>query len=300
MRRVPPSALLLLAGLSLFWGLNWPVMKIVLGELSPWWFRAASVLAGGIILLSLSALSGDRWWLRRSEIGPVFTCGVFAILGWMVFSALGVANMAAGRAAIIAFTMPLWATLIAALFLGEPLSARKIVGSLIGVAGLAVLIGPDIVALQRAPLGALYMLLAALSWAIGTVLFKHRRWDLPVHSNVAWQMLGSAAVIAAIAAALEPVPDWRALGAPALWGLVYIFLFPMAFCQWAYYRVVGLIPASLAATGTLMVPVVGVYTSHLMLGEPVGPRELIALGLILAALVLVLLLPTLDRGRRRS
>ena len=54
----------------------------------------------------------------------------------------------------------------------------------------------------------------------------------------------------------------------------------MSFCQWAYFKTVSLLPASVAAFGTLMVPVIGVYASHLILDEPVGMEDLVALSLI--------------------
>jgi len=88
---LPPTSItpiLLLTSLSLFWGLNWPGMKIILSEMTVWWFRALCLIVGGCILMLISALSGNRWKLRRQEIGPMLLCGSFAILGWMVFSAL--------------------------------------------------------------------------------------------------------------------------------------------------------------------------------------------------------------------
>ncbi|MDJ0778007.1 MAG: DMT family transporter [Gammaproteobacteria bacterium] len=292
--RITPMPILLLAGLALFWGLNWPGMKIILGELTVWWFRALCLLAGGSILLALSGLSGNRWRLQRRELAPVALCGGFAILGWMVFSAYGVSLMPAGRASIIAFTMPVWATLLASPLLGERITLAKIAGLLLGVSGLGVLIGQDLVILRQAPVGALFMLLAAVSWAIGTILLKRFNWQLPVLTNVAWQLLFSALPVTLVALASEPLPDLAALSLPAVVALVYLFLFPMSFCQWAYFKVVTLLPASVAAIGTLMVPVIGVYSSHLILDEPVGLAELSALLLIVGALALVLLLPALS------
>jgi drug/metabolite transporter (DMT)-like permease len=130
------KAVLLLASLSLFWGLNWPGMKIILSEMTVWWFRAMCLLVGGTILMTLSSLSGNRCRLRAGEIVPILLCGSFAILGWMVFSAYGVSLMPAGRASIIAFTMPLWATLIAAWMLDESVDSHKILGLLLGLSGL--------------------------------------------------------------------------------------------------------------------------------------------------------------------
>lgn len=299
---MPPSsislnAVVLLASLSLFWGLNWPGMKIILAELTVWWFRAMCLLVGGSILMSLSALSGNRCRLQRGELKPVLICGCFAILGWMVFSAYGVSLMPAGRASIIAFTMPLWATLIAAWVLGEKVTANKIVGLLLGLTGLAVLIGPDLILLKRAPIGALFMLGAAVSWAIGTVLLKRFSWQLPTLSNIAWQLLLSSIPVMLIAALSEPLPDMKSLSLPAMVALIYLFLFPMSFCQWAYFKTVSLLPAAIAAIGTLMVPVIGVYSSHLILGEKIGINDLLALLLVLSALVLVVLWPAWRASR---
>jgi len=231
---------LLLASLSLFWGLNWPGMKIILSEVSVWWFRSLCLMFGGSFLMLISALSGNRCRLYLDEVRPVLFCGSFAILGWMVFSAYGVSLMPAGRASIIAFTMPLWATLIAAWVLGERITAGKTAGLMLGLAGLGVLIGPDLLILKRAPVGALFMLLAAVSWGLGTVLLKRIAWRLPTLSNVAWQLLLSAIPVTLIAVLTEPFPDLSALSGRAIIALVYLFLFPMSFCQWAYFKTVGL------------------------------------------------------------
>ena len=273
-------------------------MKIILSEVSVWWFRALCLIAGGCILMTLSALSGNRCRLQRGELGPLLLCGSFAILGWMVFSAYGVSLMPAGRASIIAFTMPLWATLAAAYVLGERITPSKLAGLLLGLGGLAVLIGPDLIVLQRAPIGAIFMLLAAISWAIGTILIKHIDWQLPTLSNIAWQLLASAVPVTMIALIVEPFPQLTSLSPRAMIACAYIVLLPMSFCQWAYFKTVGLLPASIAAIGTLAIPVIGVYSSHLILDEPVGVYDIVALLLVLSGLVMVLLIPAWRRARR--
>ncbi len=292
-QKLSSTPVLLLASLSLFWGLNWPGMKIILSEMTVWWFRAMCLVVGGILLLSLSAMSGNRWRPFRREIKPIMFCGTFAVLGWMVFSAYGVSLMPAGRASIIAFTMPVWASLLAAPILGERITPVKIGGLLLGVAGLATLIGPDLIILQQAPLGALCMLGAAMTWAMGTVLIKRINWEIPVLSNIAWQLLYAAVPVTTVAILLEPLPDLTTLSTPAIIAIIYIFVGPMSYCQWAYFKSVTLLPASIATIGTLTIPIVGVYSSHLILGEPVGIYEVIALLLVLSALALVLLLPAL-------
>lgn len=292
-----PAGHLLLASLGLFWGLNWPVMKIALGELPVWWFRSLSVGAGAAGLLVISAAIGLRVRPSRADMGPILVCSIFNILGWHVLTAYGVSLMAAGRASIIAFTMPVWASLLAAALLGEAITRWKLLGLALGLAGLAALIGPDLAALGAAPLGALFMLGASASWALGTVLFKKLPIGLPVASAIGWQLAIGAVVITGFAAALEPAPDLTTLSWRTLAALAYLFALPMIYCQWAYFQVVRLFPAAIAAIGTLAVPVVGVFSSALLLDEPVGAFDLLALALIFSALFAVLVAPALVKRR---
>ncbi len=291
--KLPPSGYALLAGLTFFWGINWPALKIVLAEVPVWWFRSLCLVVGGIGLILVTRLTGHGVGVPRHERQALLLCALFNVVGWHLCSAYGISLMPAGRAAIIAFTMPLWAALLGSLLLAEPLTPSKLIGLALGLAGLAVLIGPDLVVLETAPLGALFMLLAALSWATGTVILKRFAWSVPTTSLVGWQLLAGALPVTVGAVLLEPLPALGELSAAALGATAYILVFPMLFCQWAFFETVRLFPASIAAIGTLAIPVVGVYASALVLGEAVGPRELTALVLICAALAGVLLVPAL-------
>lgn len=294
-RTLPITGFVLLITLSLFWGLNWPGMKIALEELPVWWFRSMSVSAGAFGLLAIAYLSSGSIRLARFEIKPLLICAVFNILGWHLFTGYGVSLMPAGRASIIAFTMPVWAALLSSFVLGEKLTRYKIVGLAFGITGLAVLIGPDLVVLQVAPFGALFMLIAAISWAIGTVLFKKYEWTSPVASLVGWQLFVGAVFITPGAMLLEPVPDLTQMSDTTIYALAYLFALPMVYCQWAYFKVVRLFPASIAAIGTLAVPIVGVYSSAILLGERVGWVEFLAMALICGALLSVLVIPALRK-----
>jgi drug/metabolite transporter (DMT)-like permease len=120
---------------------------------------------------------------------------------------------------------------------------------------------------------------------------------LPTLSNVAWQLLLSALPVSLVALATEPLPELAELSPQAMLACVYIILFPMSFCQWAYFKTIGLLPASVAAIGTLMIPVIGVYSSHLILDEPVGIYDIVALLMVLSGLVMVMLIPAWQRAR---
>lgn len=291
--QLPPQGYLLIAGLTLFWGLNWPIMKIALTELPIWWFRTACLLIGGTGLLALSRLSGGVWKISRAHFVPLLMVALFGVVGWHLNSAYGLTLLPSGRAVIIACTMPLWASILSSVLLGEAFTPAKVIGLILGMTGLGVLIGPDIVVLKTAPVGAFFMLLAAMCWATGTVLVKRFALPISVTALAGWQLLFGAVPITIGALVLEPFPDLTAVSGKALLAALYVFALPMIFCQWAYLKTVRLFPASIAAMGTLAVPVVGVYSGALMLGEPVGLSELGALILICAALFGVLVMPAI-------
>ncbi|MEX0759180.1 MAG: DMT family transporter [Tistlia sp.] len=298
----PRHGYLLLAAITLFWGINWPAIKLSLGVLSIWEFRLLCAAVGGLGLLALSLLGGHGLRVPRRQVGPLLLCALFNIVGWHLLSAFGVLLMPAGRAVILAFTMPLWASLLAVPLLGERLDATRIAGLLLGLAGLAVLVGPDLLVFGTAPLGATMMLLAAASWGLGTVLLKRFRWTLPTTTLAGWQQVAGAVVIGLGGLAVGGLGSWSPdaklseAGLPeaslveAL-AILYAATVPMVFCIWAFMHTVRLLPAQIAAIGTLAIPVVGVFSSALLLEEVVGLRELLALGLICTALAIVLLLP---------
>jgi drug/metabolite transporter (DMT)-like permease len=291
--RVPaPAGLrgyLLLAGLGLFWGISWPIMKVALGEIPPWTFRMVSLTLGGVGVLAMARLGGHSLSVPRAELWPLVLVSLLNVTGWHLGSAHGLSMMMAGRAVIIGFTMPLWAALLSAVILKEPLTPRKNIGLLLGLTGLGILIYPDFGRLEAAPLGVLFMLGAGMSWAAGTVMLKRFTWSVPVIVLTGWQLsLGSLPVVVGTLL-FEPTIDPGALSLPVVLAMVYVVAFPMWFCHWAWFSVVEVFPASIAAIGTLSVPVIGVISSILVLDEAPGLTEWSALVLVVASLTVVMM-----------
>ena len=295
--RLPTSGYLLLAAMTFLWGTNWPVMKIALDEIPVWTFRSLCLIGGALGLLAIGRLAGQRLRLPRREVGPLLLCASFSIVGWHVLSAYGVSMTPAGRAAIIAFTMPLWAGLLAWPILGERPTISRVVGLALGLGGLGVLVGPDMGAIAAVPLGAGLMLCAALCWAMGTVLLKRFSWSLSSAPLAGWQLLVGALPVTLGTLVFEADPLPASISLSAVLAVVYIIAVPIWFCHWAYFEVVRLFPASLAALGTLAIPVVGVASSSVMLGEAVGWREITAMLLVCSALAVALVLPSLKLRR---
>jgi drug/metabolite transporter (DMT)-like permease len=289
--RLPAYSLALLAGLSLFWGVNWPIIKIVLAEIPVWTFRSLCLVCGGLGLLGLVRVNGVSLNIPKKELGPLLMVAVLNVTGWHLCSAYGVYYMQAGRASIIAYTMPVWAAIFSGILLNEPLRFRQILGLFFGVASLATLIGPAVVSLRTTPVGAVFMLGAAVSWAAGTVFVKYFRWTMPTTLLTAWQLVVGSIPVFIGALIMDPVDSVLQLSPKGIAAMVYIILFPMIFCYWAWFKVVSILPATLAAMCTLSIPVIGVFTSALMLGEAITWLELTALGLVLVALSIVIVRP---------
>jgi drug/metabolite transporter (DMT)-like permease len=233
----------------------------------------------------------------RGERRPLALAAFLNITLWHVGSAAGVYFMEAGRASIIAFTMPVWAALFGTLFLGERLTAARLAGLALGLAGLGVLVLPDLGKMTAAPIGVTFMLLAAMSWALGTVVVKARSWSLSTAQLTGWQLVIGSIPIAAAAPLTDPPPSVSNLNTETLLVLAYILVFPMIVAQWSWFRLLKLQPAGIAAIGTLAVPVAGGLSSAFFLGEPIGRSEIIALFLVLAALAVVLFRPPLRAER---
>lgn len=280
------SGLILIALLTLCWGINWPIMKVGLADIPVFTFRGSCVLFGGVGLLAIAWLAGGPVMPRRREVMPLIWLSLFNVLIWQVLSGYGVAWMAAGRAAVLAYTMPCWAVVLGALVLKERIDWKRGVGLALGVSGMALLVGDDLSAVGRAPLGAAFTLAAALAWAIGTVLAKRYRWELPLSAMVGWQLLLSAPPMLAVALAFE-IDGIGAVGWPATWSLLYNMVFATLAAHWLWFRILEIYPAGVASISTLSIPVVGLFTGAALLGEPLGWLELGALALVVAALAAV-------------
>ncbi|HEX7127596.1 MAG TPA: DMT family transporter [Thermodesulfobacteriota bacterium] len=288
---VPLSGIVLLAVLTLAYGGNWVAMKAAVAEIPVWTFRSVCLVVGGAILLAAARLRGLSLAIPAGERGPLLRAALLNVTGWQICSAYGLLLMEAGRASIIGYTMPLWAVLLDRVLHGAPVSRPTAAALALGLVGLAALVGPDLVRLAAAPIGALFMLAAAVAWGAGTVVLQRHRWTMPTASLTAWQIVLGSLPVTAGALLLERSGLPGDMSAAATAGLAYATLVGIVFCHYLWFHLVRVLPPSVAAIGVIGVPIVGVLLSALVLGEAIGARELIALACVLPALAIVLIGP---------
>ena len=288
---VPRLALILIAAISILWGLNWPAMKFVVGELDPWTFRVFSVYGAGLTLLLIARLTREPMAVPRGLRGRLALISFFAITCWHMLTAYGLGFVGGGRAAIVAFTMPVWAMLLSVAFLGERLDLRRVLALACGMGGIGFLVGSDFYTLGSSPVGTFLILAAAMCWGIGTVGVKAFDWRIGAIALSGWMMvIGGLPILVFWLVTVAP-PDLSRLDGTGLLALGYVIFVALVFCFTAFLRIVTLLPAGIAAISTLVIPVVGVISSAILLGETVGTGEITALVLVLFALALVLLRP---------
>ncbi|MFO1397805.1 MAG: DMT family transporter [Burkholderiales bacterium] len=286
-------AFLPMAILTLVWGCNWPVLKLGVAELAPLTFRAITIPFAACGMLLVAKLMGDRITIPREWWGRVAVLAFFNITAWNGFVIFGVQQLPAGRSAIIAYTMPVWATLIAMAVLHEPLNRRKVIGLLLGMLGMGVLLGEDIRHIRSTPTGALLILAAAIMWGVGTVLL--RKWKPPVAQNTlsGWMMLGGGAPLVILAPFLDPHPaSYLAHLSGTTWfAILYNIFLAGTVAHWAWFTLARTLPVAISSLTSLPVPVVGVFAGMVVLGERPGAGEFVALGLVLSSLFAVLFQP---------
>lgn len=284
---LPRSIWALLAILTLGWGLNWPMIKMAVADIPIWTFRAECLAAGAAGMFAIAHFSGLPMAVPRSQWRRLALAALFNVTLWNVLVTYGVRALPSGRAAILAYTMPLWTVLLSAALLREPLTPRRLLGVALGMTGLALLLGRELLLLRSAPLGALAILAAALCWATGTTLMKKYPTTLSTTVFTGWNFVIGGVPIALGALLLEH-HQWRPVGNSAMVGLIYNMIVAFIVCHWVWFRIVNLAPAGASALGTLMIPVVAVFSGMVLLGERPAWSDLSALALILAALATVL------------
>jgi drug/metabolite transporter (DMT)-like permease len=289
-RPIPLRALVLLALLTLVWGTNWPLFPFAMAELSVWTFRALSVPAAGLLLLAVARARGQSLTIARRHWPAVGAATVCYLFVWNIAGTYAALLLPSGQAAVLGFTMPLWAALIGWAVLGERFTARLLAALALGVLAVVLLMVPSFAAYAGAPWGLAGGLAAGIGWAVGTLILKRHDPGVPVTVLTGWQFLFIGIPITLGALALGDhrwfMPSWTTIGV-----IAYITLVPMGAGTVAWFAIVGLLPATLAGLSAVMVPVVAMITGAIVHGEPLGATQWLAIVCCVASLSLVMLAP---------
>lgn len=270
------------------WGFNWPVAKYLLSVLPPFSMRAACCLGAVGFCFLLAVARGEALMPPRSQWPMLVVFSVLNYGGFVVLTTLALVWLTASEAVVVTYTLPIWAVVLAWPVLGEKLTAWRGLAVVLGMAGVVLLVGTDELRAEPHVLpGVACALGAAMMFGLGTVIAKRQPLVMPLAAGVAWQiLLGSLPLL--LLARFEH-PNWAGLSALGWLGMLYAAVMPNAVAYVTWFSALRLLPAATAAIGVLLAPVVGVFSSALLLGDPLGLRQLLALVLTLGGIALAAL-----------
>jgi probable blue pigment (indigoidine) exporter len=265
-------------------------MKALMADWPPYTVRIFAAAAAVTMLLLIATLQRDRLLPRRGQWGRLFLFGTLNIGAWSVVAPLSLFWLDAAEAAIIAYTMPVWATILAWPVLGERPTLARVGGLVLGLSGVTLLMAGTLADSGLAALwaklpGVAAILGTALMFATGAVLTKRFPVQMPPVPMVAWQIILGTLPVWVIALSFETL-DLSRVTATGWFCLFYLGLIAQCVAYLAWFRALRSLPAGLAAIGNLMVPVIGVLSSGLLLGEPLGWRHAAALAMTLGGVLM--------------
>lgn len=282
-RWLPALALLVL---SLTWGYTWVLAKQGLTHAPPFAFAAERCAGGALALLVALKLSGRS--LKLPAPGPTLAIALTQVAGFMMFQTWALVEGGPGKTAVLIFTMPIWTLLLAWPLLGERVRGRQWLAAASTLTGLVMIIEPW--NMQTSLFSKFLGLMAALCWAVGTILIKRLRSTTPVDllTLTTWQMLLGSLPLIALAYFVPEAPTQWSMDYAGI--LVFMAVASTAMCWWLWIYILDRVPAWEASLSVLGTPVVAILSSRLTLGEEFKALEIAGILLIGGGLALLSLL----------
>ncbi len=271
------------------WAGNWPLMKIALGQLPPLIF-ALLRLVGSLILIAPALVATRQPLLpARGERLILFWVGELQVAGFLICSMIGLKLVPAGRAIVLAYTMPLWAVPIGLFLWPEPLAATQLVGVALGFAGLVLLMNPGLLDWTdgRVLAGNALLLLAAIVWALGSCLYRRYSWRSSLWAQTLWQLAVSVIPVAML------VPTGLG-GGPVRWSpelvaiLAYNCIVATALGYFLWSKVLTMMPAATAGQVLTLTPIGGFVLSMLIFGGTPSAGVVASIALIAGGIFVTL------------
>jgi drug/metabolite transporter (DMT)-like permease len=279
--RSPWVPLVALVFLALIWGYNWVVMKVAVRDCDPFVFAAIRVFAGAVLLFVVVVLRRGFlrpqvfWW---TAVYGFFQTSMTGLMVWAIY--LG----SAGKVSVLNYTMPFWLLMLAWPVLGERIRGAQWVAVALALAGLILILSPWNL---RGTGASLLAIGGGISWAIASVLIKiiRARHHVEILSFTAWQaLLGSLPLILAALLVADHGPAWTGSFIAALsYNIVGSSV--IGLLLWLY--ILNSLPAGTAGIDSLAIPVVGVLSAWIQLGERPSAWEAAGMACIVAGLAVL-------------
>ncbi len=287
MHKLSPRQWTVLVLLTLVWGFNWPIMKIGVTGFPPLTFRTICMWLGTPVLGLVLLAQGVSFRIERKHWRELLTLATFNMVFWHSLIIVAVQSLSSGRAAILSYTMPMFSAVLGALVFGDRLAQRAWGGVAAASVGVVLLLWHEISNLSGKPVGVFLALGAASTWALGTQLL--RRTKMPVSTlTIAFWMATLTTVVMSVLALLLERDQWHA-PSEATWGAIaFNALLVFGFAQAAWFYLARSLPPVASTLSVMMIPVLGVFSGAVWLGEVLHWQDWAAVGLMMVSIAAVL------------
>ncbi len=285
--------LMCLFATAIGWGLNWPVIKIILREWSPLFSRGMAGVIAATGLFAIALARRERIAVPPHTSGRLLGAAMLNVFAWIGLSTIAMKSLSVAEGALLAYTMPVWATLLSWPVRGVKPTTRDLLALALALAGVVVLLaGPGFALGAGKVPAALLMLCSAVLFAFGTVLGVSAI-PMPAIPLTAWQVaLGCTPMV--ILGLLFETPPTMTHSTAGWASMAYMTVVPLGVCYLTWFETTRILPAAVASTGMLMVPIIGILSAALVIGEPIGLRESVAVVLTLTGVWLAVRKPVRD------
>lgn len=287
MHKLSPRQWLILALLTLVWGINWPIMKLGVTGFPPLTFRTLCLWLGTPVLgLALLAMRVP-FRIPREHWRELLVLAVFNMFIWHALIIVAVQSLSSGRAAILGYTMPMFSAMLGALVFGDRLAPRAWAGVGAATLGVLLLLWHEMSNLSGRPVGVLLALIAASTWALGTQLLRRTRMPLPTLTLSFW-MTAMTTVVLTVLAWLFERERWVWPG-DATWGAIaFNAVGVFGFAHAAWFFLARSLPPVASTLSVMLIPVLGVFSGALWLGELLHWQDWAAVALMVLSIAAVL------------
>ena len=265
------------------------MMKLSLQQITPLYFRAITMTLGALSLLAYVRWAEGSMWPARRDWLTLALLMLPNILAWHTLSIFGVQELASGRAAVLGFTMPVFTVVLGSLFFGQAMTRRTLLAAALALGSVALLLWHEASHLSGRPAGVLWMLLAALSWAVGTLWMRRANTQASPLRITVWMLLLCCPILWVAATGTEPVPALArftlVMWASLAWGVWVNF----GLSQVLWFGLARSLPPATSTMSILAVPALGTLFATVVVGEVPVWQDWIALGLVAVAIAAVLL-----------
>jgi drug/metabolite transporter (DMT)-like permease len=287
MQKLTRQQLWLLILLTVVWGLNWPVMKMGVSNMPPLLFRSLSIWLGLPVLAAALVYLKVPFRMPRVYWRELLLLAATNMFVWHVCIILAVKTLSSGRAAILGYTMPIFSALLGAMFFGGALKLRNGMGVAAAALGVSLLLWFEVTDLSGKPLGVALALVAAATWALGTQLLRRTTIPLPTLTLSFWMTLMAGVVMALLSFTFER-DQWAMPSHSAWWAIGYNAVLIFGFAHAAWFFLARSLPPVASTLSVMFIPILGVFSGALWLGEALHWQDWAAVALMVVAIGSVL------------